>query len=81
VATSSTFARRVAAWLDEGEAVRDRLLDEGKAIVGRLTASMSLRGLARRSYLSATYLSMIQNGRTVVSPEAFLKLAEIEREV
>lgn len=82
------FARRVEKWLDEGDVIREGLSHEGHAIVHRLCGiekdgkgTMSLRAVARRTGLSATYISQILNRKASVSPEAYLKIAKLETKV
>lgn len=70
------FVDRVVNWIDEGEVVRAGLAYEGPRLIRRLTRDISLRKVARRTGLSATYLSLVANGRAVISPKAFLKLAK-----
>ncbi len=78
----ASFADRVTDWLHEGSIVREGLAHEGQEIVWRLTVNgrFSLRQLAGRAGLSPTYLSMVAHGKSIISPEAFLKLADIERQ-
>lgn len=47
----------------------------GSELIAELTRTISLRELARRSDLSPTYLSQIANGKVVVSPGAYVRLA------
>ena len=76
----SGFADRVADWLDEGQAVRKGLAHEGPKLMERLciTGAMSLREVGRRAELSPTYLSQVLNAKTIVSPEAFIRLAALD---
>lgn len=57
-------------------------LDEmGQSVMKELMEWISLREVARRTNLSPTYLSVVRNGKSTVSPQAFVKLADLLREI
>lgn len=47
----------------------------GPQLIDGATATISLRELSRKTGLSITYLSLAKTGKTVLSPAAFLKIA------
>lgn len=67
--------RKIYALSDLRKAVQSGLAVSGPRMIKRLTADQSLRELARRTGLSPTYLSMVKNGKTVISEDAFLTLS------
>lgn len=70
------FAARVMEHLEESAAIREGLHHEGARIIARILSHkrISLRELARRTGLSATYLCAISYGKQI-SPGAYIKLA------
>ena len=64
----------VRRWIADGEKVRRLLASEGSKTVKAVCESISLRELGRRTGYSATYLSQVATGKTVISPVAFLKV-------
>lgn len=69
----------VRQWVDQGEAVRALLDDDGPNAVCRLMAGgLSLRALSRRAGLSATYLSRVKTGDCRISPTSYLALLKLE---
>lgn len=72
------FADRVSDMLDEQIIVREGLAYEGPRLVEYLCRNQSLRQLSRESGLSPTYLSQVRNARTIISPEAYVSLAQLK---
>lgn len=69
----------VRQWVDRGEEVRKYLDSDGSEAIERLMMmGHSLRSIARKSHLSATYLSQVKNGKTRISPTAYLTLLKLE---
>ena len=68
---------RVKAYRDEGFDIQRALETEGKLLVAKMNCIYSLREIGRRSGLSATYLSLVLNGKATISPGAFLRLCDI----
>lgn len=48
-------------------------------MIEKLMEVQSLRSLARDMELSPTYLSQVRNGKTPISPDAFLKIERRHR--
>ena len=71
---------RVQDWLDDGDAIREDLRKEGPRLVKRLMKQDSLRSIAKKSNLSATYLSRVLNKLQTISPRSFLTLSKLEKE-
>ena len=71
------FANRVAAYIDEGVAIRAGLAVNGPRYLSVAMNNLSLREIARRIDRSPTYLSMVLNRKTVISPDAFVDLCEL----
>lgn len=69
------LAERIKRHRRETTALDMKLIYEGPEIVKALTAFSSLRQLAYEVGLSPTYLSQVKNGKVVISPAAFVKLA------
>ena len=74
----TNFVERVTNWIDEGNVIQEGLSCKGPELIAELTRTISLRELARRSGLSPTYLSQVANGKVVVSPGAYVRLAGLE---
>jgi hypothetical protein len=61
----------------EAKRTAEKLLFQfGPGAIEGATESMSLRELSRKTGLSITYLSLAKNGKCVLSPSAFLKIAK-----
>ena len=75
---SHDFRERVRDWLDERNAINKGLEFDGPRLIRRLLLSRSLRGLARESKLSPTYLSRVADGSILISPGSFIRLSEME---
>lgn len=71
----TSFVERITNWIDEGNVIHEGLAYEAPKLVAQITRCISLRELARRTGLSATYLSQVANGHVVISPGAFVKIA------
>jgi hypothetical protein len=76
----SAFVERIKDHLDEAEVIREGLCHEGPGLILALQdrggwGNHSLRSVARETGVSAGYLSKVMNGREILSPERFLKLA------
>lgn len=72
--------RQLRLFLLSKKQVRLLLKLEGPRIVRRLTRRTSLLDLATQVGLSNVYLSQIKNRHSTLSPEAYLRLAEVELE-
>ena len=69
----------VRQWVDRGEEIRAVLDSDGPETVERLMMmGYSLRGIARDTHLSATYLSQVKNNQSRISPTAYLSLLRLE---
>ena len=69
----------VRQWVDRGEEIRAVLDSDGPETVERLMMmGYSLRGIARETHLSATYLSQVKNDQSRISPTAYLSLLRLE---
>lgn len=75
----TNFVERVENLIAEQQIVREGLWHEGPNLVDKLMRRWSLREAARRSGLSPTYLSQVLNSNVIISPGAFVALAELER--
>jgi hypothetical protein len=61
----------------EAKRTAEKLLSQfGPEAIEGAIESMSLRELSRQTGLSITYLSLAKNGKCVLSPSAFLKIAK-----
>jgi len=75
---SQTLAERIREHQHEGAAIRQQLWKEAPRLVSCLTSTVgSLRGLARESGLSATYLSQVLNEKRIISQGAYLRLVQL----
>lgn len=74
----TNFVERVTNWIDEGKVINDGLSMHGPDLIARLTRTISLRELARRTGLSPTYLSQVANAKVTISPGAFVQIASLE---
>lgn len=79
----ASFADRVVDLLHEQEIVREGLVHEGPAIMTRLCINgpLALREVSRRTGLSPTYLSLVLNGKSVISADAYILLCDCERKM
>jgi len=69
----------VSQWVDQGEDIRGVLDQDGPETIERLMLmGYSLRAIARKTHLSATYLSQVKNGQSRISPTAYLSLLRLE---
>jgi hypothetical protein len=69
----------VHQWIDQGEEIRTLLDSDGPETVERLMmVGHSLRGIARKTGLSPTFLSQVKNGQSRISPTAYLTLLRLE---
>jgi len=69
----------VRQWVDQGEEIRSVLDQDGPETIERLMMmGYSLRGIARDTHLSATYLSQVKSGQSRISPTAYLSLLRLE---
>ena len=69
----------VRQWVERGEEIRAVLDSDGPETVERLMMmGYSLRGIARETHLSATYLSQVKNDQSRISPTAYLSLLRLE---
>ncbi len=69
----------VRQWVDRGEEIRAVLDSDGPETVERLMMmGHSLRGIARETGLSATYLSQVKTEKSRISPRAYLSLLRLE---
>lgn len=69
----------VRQWVDRGEEIRAVLDSDGPETVERLMMmGYSLRGIARETHLSPTYLSQVKNDQSRISPTAYLSLLRLE---
>ena len=69
----------VRQWVDQGEEIRAVLDSDGPETIERLMMmGYSLRGIARDTNLSATYLSQVKNDQSRISPTAYLSLLRLE---
>jgi AraC-like DNA-binding protein len=69
----------VHQWVDQGEKIRTLLDSDGPETVERLIMmGHSLRGIARKTGLSSTYLSQVKNEQSRISPTAYLTLLRLE---
>lgn len=70
---------KVRRWVDEGEEIRELLIEDGPEVIERLMMmGESVRGIARKTHLSATYISHVKNGESRVSPTSYLALLKLE---
>ena len=77
------FAVAVETSLAARALVRADIARMGRALAAEVYGPrgvMTLREAARRSGLSAGYLSAVANGRSVISPAAYVRVAELVRE-
>lgn len=77
-----TLAERVREHLAEADVLREGMAHEGPHLIQRLQDSegwgcTSLRSIARRSGLSPAYLSMVVNGKQIISLGAYLRLIDL----
>ena len=77
----SEEARVVRDWIESGVKVRRVLSTSGSRIIRQVCGRISLRELSRRTGLSPTYLSQVATKKTVISPEAFLKVQGVVNEI
>jgi len=68
------LAEQVELWLETRTSIRQKLATDGSVLVNAICEKISLRELSRKTGLSPTYISLVANGRTTISPEAFLKI-------
>ena len=69
----------VRQWGEQGEDIRSGLDQDGPETIERLMMmGHSLRGIARKTHLSATYLSQVKNDQSRISPIAYLSLLRLE---
>lgn len=74
---ATSFAERIALWIDEGRVIREGIDRESPGLIAELSErSGGLRELARRSSLSPTYLCQVRKSNATLSPERFLSLSE-----
>lgn len=75
------FANRIKEHDDEAVVIHEGCWHEGPRLIRACMNTapgwrgMSLRKLAAATKCSATYLSMVQTGKTVMSPAVFVRLA------
>lgn len=74
---SLTLANQIEALQKQWKRAKLALANEGLAVLRTLLKQYTLREIGRRTELSPTYLSQVKNGRQVISPDAFVKLAKI----
>lgn len=68
------LAQQVELWLETRTSIRQRLATDGAVLVSNICEKISMRELSRKTGLSPTYISLVVNGKTTISPEAFLKI-------
>ena len=77
---STTLAKRIERHIAERQSINSCLAIHGKAFIARITRTMSLRAVSRSVGLSATYLSLVMNGKIIISFDAYLRLWRFENE-
>jgi len=66
-------------WVEQGEEIRSLLDHDGPETIERLMMlGHSVRGIARETHLSATYICQVKNSHSRVSPTAYLALLRLE---
>lgn len=74
------IGKRIARFRVERKEIERILSVEGTRIIKRILGVMSLRAISRSTGLSPTYLSLVVNGKTTISMDAYLRLWRFENE-
>jgi len=82
VSRFTDLAYDIQAHEDEAREIRKGIAHDGPRLITALQdrggyGACSLRQIARESGLSPTYLSLALNGKAILSPGAYVKLARV----
>lgn len=70
------LAQSVALWLAQSKAIKKCLKNEGRHTVDAMAARHGVRGLARMTGLSPTYICEVRRGHKEISPTAYLRIVK-----